>query len=244
MNFIYISPQWQLELMNNAITDLDSVWQLPLAIVDDVNYRRGGMSSVGLLQLISNNNEKVLTFVKRQQKHCCRDSKRPWILIPTLRREYLNLKALAKCGISTGELIYYAEVGDRAVLITKAIPESQDLLKTLQMSTNDISQIKTQVASAIAKLHQHHWQHSALYPKHIFINQNSTHASFIDLENARKRLSKHKIMLRDLDSLNRHTPGVSILQRARFLKQYLHFQQRKNEFSTVFRKLCKKYQLK
>lgn len=240
----YMAPSWESSLRNAGITDFTSAWNEPLEMVDEINHRRGGMSSVGKLIVTSPTGNTITLFIKRQRHHQCRRVSKPWTKIPTLRREYQNLIALHQQSISTGMPIFYAEQGSQAVLGILEIKDATDLLQYYQQHADSLSVIVTRVATEIAKLHRLKWQHTALYPKHIFINSETQQISFIDMESARKRLSWRRIMMRDLDSLNRHMPGLSALQRARFLKVYLGSLNRKKSFTTIFRKLWKKYQLK
>ena len=239
----YIDPKWQTSLMAAGISSLQDVWEKSLDNVDDVNQRRGGTSSVGRLQLNSPTGTTTTVYIKQQQKHYCRHPKLPWLKIPTLRREYWNLQHFNKLSVNTGKLLFYFEAGDRAVLGIQAITDAIDLSRFLELHAAS-KQCIAKVAHAIAIMHQSHWQHTALYPKHIFINPQTFEISFIDLETARRRFSLKRIMLRDLDSLNRHLQQLSMLQRARFLKAYLTYLCFPISLSLVMRQLWHKYQQK
>ena len=239
----YIATDWKTVLEQLEIMDFEVLWRKSLVPVDAVNYRRGGMSSVGKLAMANTQGQIVTVFIKRHQRHHCRHPWRPWQQIPTLRREYCQLRRFANYGWSVPNIIFYAECQDRAILGLQEISGAIDL-GTLLCQQHLGRDLRHQIARAIATFHAHRWQHSALYPKHILINPITNTVSFIDLEGARRRWIRYFAILRDLDSLNRHIVGISVLERARFLKTYLHYLPRKFSFAKIFRKLWYKHQLK
>jgi len=221
------------------LIDFETLWQASLPLVDAVNYRRGGTSSVSILKL----NQKTI-YLKRQQNHYCKDSNKPWCKIPTLYREFKNLVALSKTSINTAQWVFYLQNKDKSMLAVEEIPEAVDLIQFYKTCPQKINQALDIVATAIADLHRYHWQHTALYPKHILIEPNSLRVSFIDLEGMRKRWLLSSVILRDLDTLNRHFQELSTERRSRFLKNYLRQLGITHQFRKLFDKLCKKYHLK
>lgn len=240
----YIATDWKAALEDQGIIDFEVLWRKLLIPVDAVNYRRGGMSSVGKLVIANAQGQVMTMFIKRHDHHLCRNPWRPWQRIPTLRREYCQLRRFANAaGWSVPNVIFYAECRDRAILGLQEITGAIELGALLRHQPLGL-ELRQQIARAIAAFHAHRWQHSALYPKHIFINPINNTVSFIDLEGVRRRWVCYFAMLRDLDSLNRHVIGVSVLERARFLKAYLHYLPQHFSFTKTFRKLWQKQQSK
>jgi len=72
-------------------------------------------------------------------------------------------------------------------------------------------------------MHQHRFQHTCLYPKHLFVRKNSDgslDARFIALEKTRRLPFRSLTVRRDLDSLQRHAKGWSRTDRLRFYLAY------------------------
>ncbi|MDZ4097518.1 MAG: lipopolysaccharide kinase InaA family protein, partial [Methylophilaceae bacterium] len=79
------------------------------------------------------------------------------------------------------------------------------------------------LAAAMRKMHESHFQHSCLYPKHIFLKNQvgaPIESDFIDLEKARRRLFKKSASMKDLGILHRHTGHCSKTDRLRFFMAY------------------------
>lgn len=239
----YTASDWHQRLSTYQLLDPFKIWECEMALVEPTNYRRGGWSVVGSLSIGSPDTVQETLYVKRQHMHCCRHPYFPWIKIPTLRREYKSMLAFAKSNLPVPEICRYVEWDTRAVLITKGLRDTVDLQTYCQ--TQPINAFfSKRLANVIAAMHNDHWQHTALYPKHILITRITDDITLIDLENARKRWIKSKASFRDLDSLNRRLEGVSIWQRARFLRYYLYAIGKPEQFSYYVRTLCKKYRKK
>ena len=180
-------------------------------------------------------------FIKRQQNHNTFSWAHPFRGITTFRREFQNLMMLRTCQVPTLEVLYFAErtVGKdrRAILISRELsgyasldncmhywqehgkPERDVWLATMQ-----------RIATVARRMHSHRIQQNCFLPKHVFIGERhgQIDVRLIDLEKAKRRLSSERALIRDLDTFNRRTPGVSTTDRLRFLLAY-HETDRVNE---------------
>ena len=226
---MYIATNWQNILATNGLTDFDSFWSIDADWVEEPNYRRGGWSGVSQLTLTLPQGEQASFYLKRHENHCYHPRLLPWLKKPTLLREKNNLLLFARNGIPSLELIYYASKKiagkTRAVMMTLALESHEDLLSLAKQQADftlaERHHLIRCLAKAVRTMHQHHIQHTALYPQHVFVSRKTKAVRFIDLEGARRRWRKKKCMLRDLDTLQRYTPGVSLRDKIIFLKSYL-----------------------
>ena len=230
----YLPRNWQTLLAADGLDNFDALWSLDIGWYEPRNERRGGWSGVSRCELESRQGEHVGIFIKRQENHVSRTWAHPVRGIPTFRREFRNLLRYRTCGVPTLEPVYYAERrvdgSRRAILITRelagytslqhcqenwsaqgrpAAPLRRDMLRRL--------------AAVVCRLHRQRLQHNCLYPKHVFIggSDDNVDVRLIDLEKTKRRLSRARAMLRDLDTLNRRSTGWSRTDRLRFLLAYL-----------------------
>lgn len=192
-------------------TTFEALWTREIHLLDEPNNRRGYLSMVGT---VSAENQQDVLFVKKQHRKSGRlNWKRP-----SLRREHKNLRCLQQAGFIVPEEVLYAESKHRYILITKALAGFVDLPTFMDMGLSP--QALNNMAKTIRQLHDAHWQYQALYPKHIFIHPKTLQVALIDCETARRRLSKRRCRLRDLDSLNRRFDNSSLRLRWKFLLAY------------------------
>ena len=236
----YIAPHWKKAFAENDLQNFDMLWAVEAELIDDANVRRGGIGTVAKLQLSGQ-----MLYIKRQDSQTCRHPRWPWLKIPTLRRERNNIDTFEKDELSAPELVAYAECGKQTLLITRELQHCVDLENYYHNAFQALNyaqqlQFIATLAAAVAELHKKHWQHTALYPKHIFVNLKTLAISFIDLEGARKRYIR-KGVLRDLDSLHRHFSSTSLKQRLFFLRNYC---QSREQYVTLLKRLKKIYMRK
>lgn len=79
----------------------------------------------------------------------------------------------------------------------------EDILATQQFSPT-LSDLLFRCGERLLEMHSHGIQHGALYPKHIYIDQQSGAIKLIDFERARKKSSARKAIRADLRQLLKH----------------------------------------
>lgn len=229
----YISERWRNTLTQNHADNFEALWQLQQ---DDwfeaPNHRRGGWSGVCKTTLALPEGGEVAIFIKRQENHFYRSWRHFFRQRPTFEREFRNILSYQKHAIPTVELMYYGHRvvhGKlRAILITRELQGYQplgdeDSLLIAKMDLAGRKRIFEKLAGAMRKMHESHFQHSCLYPKHIFLKNQADapiQTGFIDLEKARRRLFKTSATMKDLGILHRHTAHCSKTDRLRFFMAY------------------------
>lgn len=64
----------------------------------------------------------------------------------------------------------------KAILVTKALNDHQPLdIASLKLDRLQKRALLTEVAKNLRLMHQHHYQHNCLYPKHILLNMLMVH---------------------------------------------------------------------
>jgi tRNA A-37 threonylcarbamoyl transferase component Bud32 len=230
----YISANWSDLLNANGLNDFESLWEIHLEKVDEPNIGRGGWSQAFVWSLSAPNGIDRKIVVKRQQNYTSRTPAHPLKGIPTLRKEYRNIKRCHQLGIPTVNIVYYGfrNTGDglRAILITEYlggyIDANQLAYQWYECGITSLSHrifVIQEVASVIRKLHCNGLQHGHLQPKHILIKMDNSKVSvrLLDLENLRSNLiwNRHRVV--DLSTLNRRIRFWSNSDKLRFLRAYL-----------------------
>jgi len=229
------NEKWQAVLIRNGWNDFDRIWSLELDWFEEPNHKKNGWSGVSKSTLSLANGKKYNVFIKRQENTLTRSVFHPITGVPTLRRELANIEHIQKLNIPTVESIYYGERRlknhYRAILITLALEQYQSLEaifveKYTALSRTRKNLILLQIAILIRRLHQNHYVHNCLYPKHIFLNLEKLYQGktdsvrLIDLEKAKFHFRVKKCMLRDFDTLHRHSITLSRTDLMRFLLFY------------------------
>jgi hypothetical protein len=237
----YSADDWPALAAANGLDSFESIWALDIGWFEPPNERRGGWSGVSRMDVEHPEGHSEGIFIKRQQNHNTFSWAHPFRGITTFRREFQNLMMLRACQVPTLEVLYFAErtVGKdrRAILISRELsgyasldncmhywqehgkPERDVWLATMQ-----------RIATVARRMHSHRIQQNCFLPKHVFIGERhgQIDVRLIDLEKAKRRLSSERALIRDLDTFNRRTPGVSTTDRLRFLLAY-HETDRVNE---------------
>jgi hypothetical protein len=193
--------------------DFDGWWQVQGEEVEPVNVRRNGESGVERLNTIAG-----VLYVKRQRNHLFRSLRYPFGF-PTFMREKLAIKALQKINILAPEIVF-AEArkvsGEWcAILVTRELKGYTDLESWYReggrerLGEQQHQQFLAKMARILSELHRNRWQHTCLYPKHIFVTAGDSgilpDIALLDLEKARRRLFSAYAARRDLDQLRRHS---------------------------------------
>jgi hypothetical protein len=78
------------------------------------------------------------------------------------------------------------------------------------LPSRDRKALLTRTAKLIHRLHQYHYQHNCLYPKHIMVCQldNEWDVKLIDLEKLKYRFFKKSAVIHDLTTFIRHLKGL------------------------------------
>lgn len=240
----FIASGWHEILRHNGIHDFENVWRLAGEWYEPPDSWRSGWSGVVRCTLKLPTDGSVEVFVKLQKNSLWRTVRHPWTGIPTVEKEWRNIRHCQERGLSTIEPVYFAKRRGggnvRAVMMTKGLTDFvsiEDLLRRWRRfgwpPPATRASIVRQVASNVAAMHRHRLCHSSLYPKHLFIGgplasdssgsvgEDKVGVCLIDLESMRRCWFRWQAVLRDLDCLNRHFRGVSQTDRLRFLMAYL-----------------------
>ncbi len=195
-------------------TDFDGWWSVRGESVEPANVRRDGESGVERITTPS----LGMLYIKRQRNHLFRSLRYPFGL-PTVMREKFATDALQKLGIKTPEIVF-AEVrkvdGDwQAILVTKALDGYVDLEAWYRaggkerIGETQHQKLLQKLGRVLGVMHGKQWQHTCLYPKHIFLTAGSVESTpevaLLDLEKARRKCIKGHAARRDLDQLYRHS---------------------------------------
>jgi serine/threonine protein kinase len=229
---------------NNTNDTFNTLWRNNAAWFETPNIRRGGWSGV-VRCAVDIFGQHEIVFIKRQESHMTKSLFHPIKGIPTFLREYRNIQLLQARNISTLEVLYFGTKASKAILVTKAL-EGYTSLDKIDFSTLNLQDKKALIvatARVIQHLHQYHYQHSCLYPKHIMVcfKDHQWNVKLIDLEKLKFRLFKKDAVIRDLTTFFRHTNGM-LTMRERVMFFHAYFSQPK--ISTTSKKLihtiCKK----
>ena len=236
----YIANDWGAVARVNGLGSFESVWALDIGWFEEPNERRGGWSGVSRHEIELPDGQREGIFIKRQQNHTTRSWWHPFRGITTFRREFQNLMKLKAFGVPTLDVLYFAErnVGSdrRAILISRELEGYASLEDCMRYwSQNGLPEKAVweetiQRVSAVArKMHRHRMQQNCFLPKHVFIGERDGRMDIrlIDFEKAKRRWTTESALVRDLDTFNRRSPGISTTDRLRFLLAY-HEQGRVN----------------
>lgn len=233
MSHDYISPEWHETLAANRLDSFDKLWPVAEHVwFEPPNQARGGWSGVTRQTLTLDDGSQAGIFVKRQENHAYLSWRHFFRPTPTLEREFHNCMQFRGLGIPSMEPIFYSERRVdgklRAILVTRELEGYQSLENTdyqplRQMERGARKQLIKSLAEIIRILHAHRFQHTCLYPKHLFVKTNSNgdlDARFIDLEKARWLPFRRWAVIRDFDSLQRHAEGWERTDQLRLFLAY------------------------
>lgn len=184
--------------MSDKDEKFDLWWQREGPWVEPPNQRRGGESGVQILAPLTADGPPL--YSKRQKGHIYRTLLHPFGR-PTVLRERLASRALARLGIKVPNLVY-CDARRRqgqwfALLVTEALVDFVSLDRWYAEGFADAcpaaqrAEVLRQIGRMIARLHGAHWQHGCCYPKHVFVRTDAGGAvevALIDLEKCRRVL--------------------------------------------------------
>ncbi len=227
------TDEWQVVADAGGLNDFDAIWGQDIGWFEEPNQRRGGWSGVSRLEVALPDGSRSPVFIKRQQNHITRTWRHPVWGITTFRREFENLQRLQALGVPTLDVLYFSERvvdGDRqAILISRELTgyiSFEDYMVDWQQHGFPEKPVWRRLINELAgiarHMHQHHIQQNCFVPKHVFISglDGEMDIRLIDFEKAKRTVTVHRAMLRDLDTFNRHCPGLRTTDRLRFLMAY------------------------
>ena len=116
-------------------------------------------------------------FIKRQQNHNFRTLLHPVRGLPTVYREYRNIRRMKKHGVPCPDLVFYGHrIAGRqwqAILVTRSLEgyrPLEDSLGAIEQDNLDARRaLIASVAQTLSQMHRHYLRHSCLHAKHIFV---------------------------------------------------------------------------
>ena len=198
-------------------TRFDYFWNQQGEWVEEPNVRRGGESGVQRLHAANGQ----LLYVKRQTGHTYRSLMHPFGR-PTVLRERDALASLSALNVGVPKLVFCGAQRDpvhqwRALLVTEALDGFQEIDQWYaqggpQQWGNTVHEaILKELGETLARMHRGRWQHSCLYPKHIFVrvvgegSAARPEVALLDLEKCRQRFSARSAAVHDMQQLRRHS---------------------------------------
>jgi tRNA A-37 threonylcarbamoyl transferase component Bud32 len=179
----------------------DELWNRPEQWVEEPNRRRGGTSGVIRATL-----DGQPVFIKKQIGHYRRSLLHPFGQ-PTALVEQRALRRVSRLGIETPDVVYcdsrIVRGEHRTLLVTRALegyrPLSDPLFREQPTVAGDPALIAA-VAGTLARLHRNRYQHTALFPSHVFVKATvyGYRVALLDLEKLRRRLTTQKASRHDL----------------------------------------------
>lgn len=189
----------------------EDFWSLPQTFVDDINYRRGGWSGVSKLCLWNGKSQRNY-YVKRQVNQFRYSLKKPFGALTFEHEAEAIARSRALC-LPTVDIACWGvrrEAGStKGLLVTPEIGfcSLEDILTTQQFSPS-LGILLYRCGERLFEMHSHGIQHGALYPKHIYVDQQSGTIKLIDFERARKKSSVRKAIQADLRQLLKHIKNL------------------------------------
>ena len=219
----------------NHFSDFEQLWNLDSPWFEEPNYRRNGWSGVIKYALNDKQGNPFHIFIKRQENHNCKTLLHPVTGVPTFRREFFSLQKLSTKKIPTLDYLYYGERTkngkDQSILITQSLEGYQsfeDYFQPEALASNAISdEIITQIMQTAGKntrlLHDAHFRHGSLYPKHFFVKVENKKADvrLIDLEKLKWFPFCYLVRFNDLSRIIRRRAPVSKQAVRIFIDAYL-----------------------
>ncbi len=221
--FTFEAPSHGQFLRSRGFLGFEDFWNLPHQFVDDINYRKGGWSGVSKLSLWENNTQRNY-YVKRQVNQFRYSLSKPF---GALTFEYeadaiARNQALSLAAIDVACRGVRREAGSTMGLLVTAeidICSLEDLLAAQKFSPA-LGVLLYRCGEQLLEMHNHGIQHGALYPKHIYVDQQSGAIKLIDFERSRKKGSVRKAICADLKQLIKHLKTQPLEVREMLLGPY------------------------
>lgn len=221
----------------NNLSEFEQLWTIDSPWFEEPNYRRNGWSGVIKYTLKDNKGNTHPFFIKRQENHNCKTFFHPIKGIPTFRREYLNLQRLYGNKIPTLKMVYYGERLNnskaQSILITQSLENYQSFEEYFSNKGNSLAEgstseqttakIMQKAGENTRRLHDAHFRHGSLYPKHFFVkvNNGQVDVRLIDLEKLKWYPFSYLVRFNDLSRIIRHRDPISKSSIQLFINAYL-----------------------
>lgn len=210
-------------LQSRGFLGFEGFWSLPQIFVDDINYRRGGWSGVSKLCLWDGDSQRNY-YVKRQVNQFRYSLKKPFGAL-TFEHEAEAIARSRALGLPTVDIACWGvrkEVGStKGLLVTPEIDfSSLEAILATQKYSPTLGVLLYRCGQQLLEMHDHGLQHGALYPKHIYVDQQSGIIKLIDFERARKKSSVRKAIQADLRQLLKHLRTLPLEVTEMLLRPY------------------------
>ncbi len=213
----------------NNCANFEQIWALETPWFEKPNYRRNGWSGVIKYALTDKEGALTWVFIKRQENHNYKTFLHPFKGVPTFRREFHNIKKLNDKNVPTLRTLYYAERHnegkDQAILITLSL-EGYESLEAFCLNEDNKNKPQRQAIMMLAgqvtrQMHDAHFRHNCLYPKHFFIQQKPIlDVRVIDLEKLKWFPFYYQIRRNDLSRIIRRGQPMTYDDKKILLNSY------------------------
>ncbi len=222
--FEVLNPAWQKSFDAQHFSNFKQIWEIDSEPFEPINERRGGTSGVYRIPFISEQQQNIHVFLKKQENHYTKSWRHPIKGVPTFYREFLMLQALSAKDIPVVQWLAFGWQDKRAFLITNELAgyDSFEDFKFKNLNQADQKTLLASMAQTLAKLHQYSIRHGSCYPKHLFIKyqDNAFICKLIDLEKAHPVLFQKKAIVLDLAQLIKHDRQLNPADIDYLLEQY------------------------
>ena len=200
-------------LQGRGFLCFEDFWTLPETFVDAINYRRGGWSGVSKLYLWDGESPRNY-YVKRQVNQFRYSLNKPFGAL-TFEHEAHAIERSRALGLPTVDIACWGvrkEGGStKGLLVTPEIGfSSLEEILVRQPFSPSLGVLLYRCGEQLLEMHSHGIQHGALYPKHIYVDQQTGTLKLIDFERARKKSSVRKAIQTDLRQLLKHLKALPL----------------------------------
>lgn len=199
---------------DNKLSEFEQLWNLKSDWFEEPNHRRNGWSGVIKYALKTPSGGLNQVFIKRQENHNHKTLLHPIKGIPTFRREFFNITKLNRKNIPTLTALYYGERNIdgnvQSIIITQSLEAYQSFDNFFQVNKHQSEEVTSKIMKLAGQqtrmLHEAHWRHGSLYPKHFFVKaeKDVIDVRFIDLEKLKWFPLKQQVRFNDLSRIIRH----------------------------------------
>jgi len=214
----YLDQSYKNLFQQNQLGQFEDLWSLNSEWFEAPNYRRNGWSGVIKYPLMDKHGQITYVFIKRQENHNYKTLLHPLTGVPTFRREFINIQRLEQHNIPTLTTLYYGErhIGSnqQSILVTLSLEGYQSFESLFGSETQlDKELIRTIMQLAgqhIRRLHDAHFRHGSLYPKHFFVQASNKQVDvrLIDLEKLKWYPFQSQVRMNDLSRIIRRREPV------------------------------------
>lgn len=213
----------------NKLSSFAQLWALDTPWFEEPNYRRNGWSGVIKYALSDKKGDISWIFIKRQENHNFKTLLHPYKGVPTFRREFNNIAKLNKKQIPTLTTLYYNErqvnANNQAILITLSLEGYESLEEFCNNKSNkehpQRQAIMSLAGQVTRKMHDAHFRHNCLYPKHFFLkHQQAIDIKVIDLEKLKWLPFYSQIRRNDLSRIIRRSDAITYTDKKNLLHSY------------------------